>query len=78
MSMGYHNVHGFNDAEIDIIRDNVEFLVGEDDPFEKIGGAQILKDYRMKVTFYPNAGHGLNHEMADTINHKIVEILKSV
>ena len=76
MSMGYHNVHGFCEEEIDIIRDKVEFLVGEEDPFEKIGGAQILRDYHMKVTFYPNAGHGLNHELADEINAKIVEILK--
>ena len=76
MAMGYHNVHGFCDAEIDVIRDKVEFLVGEEDPFEKIGGAQILKDYRMKATFYPDAGHGLNHELADEINQKIVKILK--
>ena len=76
MSMGYHKVHGFCDAEIDIIRDKVEFLVGEEDPFEKIGGAQILKDYHMNVTFYPDAGHGLNHELADDINMKIVEILR--
>lgn len=76
MAMGYHNVRGFNDAEIDIIRDKVEFLVGEEDPFQKMGGAEVLVHYHMKVTFYPNAGHGLNHELADDINHKIVEIFE--
>jgi len=29
----------------------------------------------MKVTFYEKAGHGLNHERAEEINAKIVEIL---
>ena len=46
-----------------------------EDPFEKLGGAEALRKYRMKVTFYENAGHGLNHERADEINAKIVEIL---
>ena len=76
MAMGFHKVRGFNEAEIDILRDKLEFLVGEEDPFEKIGGAAGLKHYRMKATFYPNAGHGLNHERSDQINRKIVEILE--
>lgn len=74
MAMGYHNVKGFEESEIDIIRDKVVFLAGEEDPFEKMGGAQILKDYHMNVIFYPKAGHGLNHELSDDINKKIVEI----
>ena len=76
MAMGYHKVRSFEDHEIDIIRQKVVFLAGLEDPFEKLGGADILKEYQMKVTFYPNAGHGLNHEKADEINAKIVEIFK--
>lgn len=75
MSMGYHKVRTFNEEEIDIIREKVEFLVGLEDPFEKLGGEDALRRNHMKVTFYENAGHGLNHERAEEINAKIVEIL---
>jgi len=75
MAMGYHNVRPFTEEEVDLIRDKIEFLVGLEDPFEKLGGAEALRKYHMKVTFYENAGHGLNHERADEINAKIVEIL---
>ena len=74
MAMGYHNVRGFDEAEIDIIRDKLEFLVGKDDPFQKMGSEKALVHYQMKASFYPDAGHGLNHERADEINRKIVEI----
>jgi hypothetical protein len=30
----------------------------------------------MNATFYEGAGHGLNHELADEINQKIMEIVK--
>lgn len=75
MSMGYHKVRTFNEEEVDIIREKVEFLVGLEDPFEKLGGEDTLRRNHMKVTFYENAGHGLNHERAEEINAKIVEIL---
>lgn len=74
MAMGYHNVRGFDEAEIDSIRDKLEFLVGKDDPFQKMGGDKALEYFHMKATFYPDAGHGLNHELAEDINHKMVEI----
>ena len=75
MSMGYHKVRTFNEKEVNIIRDKVVFLAGLEDPFEKLGGEETLRKNRMKVTFYENAGHGLNHERAEEINVKIVEIL---
>lgn len=75
MSMGYHKVRTFNEKEVDIIREKVEFLVGLEDSFEKLGGEDALRRNHMKVTFYENAGHGLNHERAEEINAKIVEIL---
>ncbi len=75
MAMGYHKVCTFNEEEVNVIRDKVEFLAGLEDPFEKLGGADALRRNHMKVTFYENAGHGLNHERAEEINAKIVEIL---
>ncbi len=77
MSMGYHKVRTFTLEEVDIIREKVEFLVGLEDPFEKLGGAAALRENRMHVTFYEKAGHGLNHERAEEINAKVVEIFES-
>lgn len=76
MAMGYHKVHAFTEKEVDIIREKVEFLVGVEDPFEKLGGADAIQENHMCATFYENAGHGLNHEKADEINRKMVEILE--
>lgn len=77
MAMGYHKVRTFTMDEINVIRDRVVFLVGLEDPFEKMGGATILQENSMQVTFYENAGHGLNHEKAEEINAKIVDIFES-
>lgn len=74
MAMAYHKVKTFSEEELKVVREKVEFLVGLDDPFEKLGGEQALRENDMKVTFYENAGHGLNHERADEINAKIIEI----
>lgn len=76
MAMGYHKVHTFTEKEVDIIRGKVEFLVGLEDPFEKLGGVDAIQENHMCVTFYENAGHGLNHEKADEINSKMVEIFE--
>lgn len=74
MAMGYHKVCTFTEQEIDVLRDKIEFLVGTEDPFEKLGGADAIQKNRMHAIFYENAGHGLNHERAEEINAKIVEI----
>lgn len=74
MAMGYHKVNSFTEEEVDAIRDRIEYLVGLEDPFEQLGGEIALRENHMKVTFYKDAGHGLNHEKADEINRKIVEI----
>lgn len=78
MAMGYHKVHTFTEKEVDIIRGKVEFLVGLEDPFEKLGGAAAIQVNHMCATFYENTGHGLNHERADEINKKMVEIFERV
>ena len=78
MAMNPHHVSdGFSSEEIDRIRDKVVFLVGDEDPFEKLGGKQLLIDLKMNATFYPDAGHGLNHELAEEINKKIIEVMAS-
>ena len=74
MAMGYHKVIGFTPEEVDSIRDRVVYLVGTEDPFEKLGGRAMLQENRMNAVFYEGAGHGLNHELADEINRKIISV----
>lgn len=75
MAMKYHKVVAFTSQEVDSVRDKIIYLVGEDDPFEKLGGKERLIENHMNATFYPYAGHGLNHELSSQINEKIVEVL---
>ena len=75
MAMTYHNVRAFDSIEVDIIREKTVFLLGLEDPFVKFGGKETIEKNSMKAFFYEGAGHGLNHEKAEEINKKIVEIL---
>lgn len=77
MAMRYHKVGAFSEDEVNKIRDKVFYLVGTDDPFEKMGGALALKKYHMNVKFYDSVGHGINHEISDEINPMVIKILKS-
>lgn len=77
MAMAYHNIEHFNDAEIKLIREKTLYLVGEDDPFAQLGGKSALLQYEMNTHFYPNVGHGINHEIADVINQQLVDYLLS-
>ena len=38
----------------------------------------MLIENHMNVTFYDDAGHGLNHELAEEINLKIKEELENI
>lgn len=77
MAMRYHKVRMFTESEVNQIRDKVFYLVGLEDPFQKLGGAELLRKYDMKVRFYEGAGHGINHELADEINNTIIRIIES-
>jgi pimeloyl-ACP methyl ester carboxylesterase len=73
MAMRYHKVRVFSEEEISKIRDKIYYIVGRDDPFEKLGGAEALESERMHVKFYDDVGHGINHEIAEEINKDIIE-----
>ena len=73
-AMGYHKVEGFTPEEIDKIRPRITYLVGEEDPFQKLGGRELLIEKKMDAIFYKDAGHALNHELHDEINEKIIEL----
>lgn len=72
-SMGKHKVMTFTTEEADSIRDKVTYLVGNDDPFQRFGGRTALIENHMNTGFYDGAGHGLNHELADEINKRMIE-----
>ncbi len=74
MAMGYHKVGHFTDAQVDAIRDKAVYLMGEADPFAMLGGQEMLKRYQMNARFFPDVGHGINHEIADEINQILVEM----
>ncbi|MDD2648649.1 MAG: alpha/beta hydrolase [Eubacteriales bacterium] len=75
MAMGCHKVKTFTDSQIEMIRPRCYYLLGERDPFQKLGGKDAVLSYKMNARFYENAGHGLNHELADEINEAICKIL---
>jgi hypothetical protein len=74
--MGQHKIRSFSDQEVDEIRDKVVYLVGKEDPFQKLGGEKALKDYQMNARFFERAGHGINHELSEKINHMIIDIMQ--
>lgn len=74
-AMGYHKIHAFSSEEVDRIRDKVTYLVGNEDPFQKLGGRNVLIENKMNAFFYDDAGHGLNHELYDEINDKMIELI---
>ncbi len=76
MAMAFHKVRVFTDSEVASIRDKIVYLAGEEDPFQILGGKDALLSYNMNAVFYPGAGHGLNHELAQEITQKILEELK--
>lgn len=75
-AMTYHKVRAFEKAEVDAIREQVYYLVGEEDPFQKIGGKEALIAQHMNAHFYAGAGHGLNHELAEEINEMMIDIFE--
>lgn len=77
MAMSYHKIISFSADEIEQIREKTLYLVGEEDPFQKLGGKEALLKHRMRVIWYPRAGHGLNHELAEQVNLKMLEYFLS-
>lgn len=75
MAMGYHKIECFSLEQIDTIREKVLFLVGNDDPFAKLGGKELLEKHQMNAKFFDHVGHGINHEISEEINRVLVDYL---
>lgn len=75
MAMRFHKIVSFNDEQISAIKNKALYLAGEKDPFMMLGGKDALLRYKMNARIFPDAGHGINHEIADEINHLIIDYL---
>jgi pimeloyl-ACP methyl ester carboxylesterase len=75
MAMRYHKIVHFNEEQIKAIQNKTLYLVGEDDPFAQLGAKQALLQYKMNAQFFPQVGHGINHEIADKVNEIVIGYL---
>lgn len=75
MAMRYHKIVHFNEEQIRAIRDKTLYLFGEDDPFAQLGGKEALLQFKMNAQFFPQVGHGINHEIADQVNEILIGYL---
>lgn len=73
MAMSFHKVNSFTDDQIDSLREKTLYLMGKADPFYILGGGTALQTYKMNRRLFEDTGHGINHEMADEINHILIE-----
>ena len=78
MAMRYHKINHVNNKQIEVLRGKALYLVGEDDPFAKMGGKDILLEYKMNMRLYPKVGHGINHEISEEINRVIIEYFLNI
>lgn len=72
-AMRYHKVERFFDEQVAAIREKALYLAGEDDPFMLLGGKDMLLKYKMNARFFPEVGHGINHEISEEINRILID-----
>ena len=72
MSMRCHKIVRFTDEQVAAIRDKTLYLAGEADPFMALGGKDALLQCEMNAQFFPDTGHGINHEIPDEINRIMI------
>ena len=75
MAMRYHQIIPFTAEQIIQIKPKLLYLVGEQDPFAVRGGKMQLEQHGMNVIYFPEAGHGINHELPEKINRAIIDYL---
>lgn len=75
MAMRHHKLVGFNPVQVDILREKALYLMGEEDPFVKFGAGDALTRHHMNARFYPEVGHGINHEIPGEIHSAILHYL---
>ncbi len=73
MAMAYHRIYTFREEQILSLQGKAQFLCGEADPLgDKAPVEALLKKYRLDYRFFPDVGHGINHEISEEINRIII------
>jgi pimeloyl-ACP methyl ester carboxylesterase len=78
MAMTYHRIMPFTREQIDSLKGRTLFLCGEKDPLGDRNTVQALMEkHGLQFRFFPNVGHGINHEIPHEINHIMIDFLQS-
>lgn len=75
MAMRYHAVKGMTGEQLDMLRPRTLYLVGNEDPFQRLGGQAAIEENRMRCRRFDRVGHGINHEIAGEINAILLDVL---
>jgi pimeloyl-ACP methyl ester carboxylesterase len=74
MSMSYHKLEYFTEAEYSTLKDKALFLCGEDDPLGSREQTETeFQRLGLNYRFYKGVGHGINHEIPEVINKCFIE-----
>ncbi len=76
MSMGRHKLEKFTKQEIEGIKDDALFLIGDHDRLTYTKNCTDAADkLGVRYEIIRNAGHALNHEKPDIVNKRMIEFL---
>ena len=72
-TMMYHKMLQFEEEEIAVLRGKSLFLIGDCDPLGYHSDAiKALEDRKLNYKIIKDAGHAINHEQSERINHEIL------
>lgn len=75
MAMSFHKIEPFTDEQIDALRSKVFYLMGEEDPFARLGGKERLIQHGMNARFFARTGHAINQERAREVETALIGFL---
>ncbi len=76
MAMTCHKIESFSEEQVLSMQGKALFLCGEADPLGDMETVKaILTKYKLDYRFFPEAGHGINHELSEEINRIMIEYL---
>lgn len=74
-AMFAHKLNRFTSHEADSVKKNMLFLFGDFNKDKRTDYFRLLDNDLMSYSIIPNAGHALNMERADIVNHEIIDFL---
>lgn len=74
-AMFAHKLNKFTSHEADSVKKNMLFLYGDFNRDKRTDYFRLLDNELMSYSIIPNAGHALNMERADLVNHAIIKFL---